>query len=262
MLFNYFMVRQGTFLLYTVEFLLNFVVLFIVLYLYKKYIDKNSLWVYLLTGFGHSMLEFFGQLIGIRVITGAILFNFPIGFPFLPFIIGFFEGGVISLAAYHFVKILSNKNRNSIRIFASLSIFVFSMILFISISAKMFDTSSQNLTLRDMTSPLAITVIIIMLLIPVPYFLLFKGVKPQDRITLLYYYLGLFLFTLVIVIPNHIFGTRYIAVGTEDSYLPASFIEQILVMYVFSMGLEATGTLILWYIFIYHFNLIELNENR
>ncbi|MFX0189088.1 MAG: hypothetical protein ACFE8A_15290 [Candidatus Hodarchaeota archaeon] len=80
-------------------------VFIILLYFYIRDIDKDSLKLYLITGLSHSVLELIAQGGRIRVIEDAYIFQIPIGYPYICFILGFFEGGLISLAAYHFVKI-------------------------------------------------------------------------------------------------------------------------------------------------------------
>ncbi|MHA1439293.1 MAG: hypothetical protein ACTSPD_17110 [Promethearchaeota archaeon] len=104
------MSRYSTAMLYTFEFIIVLVLFFILIFFYIKDIDKKSLWVYVITGVFHSIMELIAEGLGVRVIKNASIFTISVGYPFLPIILGFFEGGMICLGAYHFTRIIVNKD--------------------------------------------------------------------------------------------------------------------------------------------------------
>ena len=104
---NY-MVRVTTPFFYTLEFLVALGVFLLVVYLFVRNIDKKSLLVFIIAGAINTSIELMLQGLGMRVIEGAFFFNSPIGFPFICFILGFYEGGVKTLIAYHFMVEVSH----------------------------------------------------------------------------------------------------------------------------------------------------------
>ncbi len=262
---EYYIARHSSYILYSFEFIANVFVFFIVIYLYKTRKDRKSIWVFLLTGLAHSTLELIAQGLGIRVIEGAYLFNISIGYPYICFIMGFFEGGIVCLAGYHFVKYITDKNRFSFKFFLSLSIILFILIFVGGILARLqigFDNTERSITRRIIFNPLNILFEVLFYVIPILYFLFYPKVKKEDRITLFYFYLGIILFTMFFVIPNHILGIRFIEIKKDDYYETASLIEQIVVMYGYNIPFESAGFLIQYYILIYHFNLIQFSRNN
>lgn len=262
MFHEYYMARYSTYMLYTFELVFSLVVFFLLLYFYKKNVDKKSIWVYIISGIGHSIVELFAQGSGMRVIKNASLFNvIPLSYPFTAFIIGFFEGGLICLAAYHFTRALTNKDRFSIRFFLFLWIVPFVLIFLGAIAMRIqIESHSSDITLtrRDIFFPIAIIIMSAFYAVSIGYFLLNRKINPRAKLSLLYFYIGLVFYTIIMVLPNHIVGIRYIEVKIGDIYVPANIFEQIIVMYGYDLGLEAGGFLIVYYIIIYRFQLIEV----
>ena len=129
MIFHYYMTRYSTSLLYTAEFLFDILFLAMVLILYVRGLDKKSLWVYIIFGLLHSVMELIAEGTGTRVIKDAMIFSIPVGYPFLPFVLGFFEGGFICLGAYHFTRAILNKDKLSMKFSLILFVIPFTMIL-------------------------------------------------------------------------------------------------------------------------------------
>ncbi|MFX1338300.1 MAG: hypothetical protein ACFFDK_06805 [Promethearchaeota archaeon] len=263
MIFRYYVSRYATPAIYTFEFIVSVIIFLFVLYLNLKDFDKKSIWVFLIASALHSITELIAQGVGTRIIEDAYLFNVPINYPITAIIIGFFEGGFIALGAYHFVRVLANKDPLSIKfVIITLTILMGFLLLGSYYMRIQIDSnlSPVTLTRRDIFAPNAIILLIFLFSITITYFSLSKKVQPNERITLLYWYLGLALFSLLLVLPTHIFQVRYIEVKNNGGYAPVSVIEQIIIMYGYNICIEATGFLIYIYIFIYHFDLIEIKK--
>ena len=259
MIFQYYMTRYGTPLLYTAEFLIVLAVFLIVLIFYIRGTDKKSLWIYLMTGIFHSIMELIAEGTGTRIIEDAVIFGIPIGYPFLPFILGFFEGGLICLGAYHFTKIVVDKDKFSIKFFTLLYAIPFTLILFGSFAMKAQlenDPTQLTLTRRDLFTPTSIILLSIFYSIAIAYFLLNRSINKEKKLTLLYYFIGVALYTSVMNVPSHIAGIRYIEVQSDGGYVPASLLEQFIVLYALVLVLES-GFYIHYYVIIYHFKMIE-----
>ena len=92
-------------LLYTAELLIVISIFLTLFFFWKKRGDRNAFLVFLITGLWNSGVELFAQGFGIRINPETYLFNiFYVKFPFLCFVMGFFEGGILCLFAYHFIN--------------------------------------------------------------------------------------------------------------------------------------------------------------
>ena len=112
-------------------------------------------------------------------------------------------------------------------------------------------------TSREIFNQGALILLAIFYSVSIGYFLLNKKVTTAHRKSFVYFYLGLILVTALMVIPLHIMGIRFIEVDL-GGIVYASFPEQILVMYGYSLALEAAGFFLPFYVLIYHFKLIDL----
>ena len=263
MLPSYFMSRYSTDIFYTFEFIVCITILCILIFFAKKSGEKKSLYVYLVTGFLHSIIELIAEGVGNRVISETYLFSvIYLTYPFLPFILGFFEGGLYCLLAYHFVRYLMNRDRFSLKFFLSFTI-VF--LTFISLGAMrmqsdvLTDPLAVTFTRRALLSISTLILYTVFYIVSIGYFLLNKRVTSRHRLSFFYFYIGLIVVTALMVIPLHLAGIRFIEYSQNGSYFYASIPEQILVLYGYSLAIEAAGIFIPYYVIIYHFNLIQIN---
>lgn len=263
MISQYYMIRVFTPFFYTLEFLIAIIVFIFSLYFYVKRIDRNSLLVFLIVGMINSGVELLLQGIGIRVVENACLFSLPIGFPFIAFILGFYEGGVKTLLAYHFVKFIIDKKRYNELFLSFLVIIVFIPFFIYSIvSATQIGEGTTNITItvRDMLAPLSIFLLILAFILSISYFILNESIPKERKMTLLYYEFGVVVYLLIWMVPLHVFLQRYIGIFQNNNYIPASIVEQILFMYVYFLFFEGVGVNIIMYPIIYHFKLIEFEN--
>ena len=226
------MVRTTTPFFYTLELLVALSGFLIVLFLFVKDIDKKSLYVFLLAGVVNSSIEFFLQGVGLREIDGAFLFGTPIGFPFIPFILGFYEGGVKTLIAYHFTRMVVNSDRLSKKVLVSLLCIVFIPFFSYSvIESSALGSPIQTVTVRELFNLLPILLLALAFAVSISYFLFNKDLPRLHKKSLLYYELGLVIYLLVWMIPLHLFLFRFIGVFDGGTYVPAGIMEQLVVMY-------------------------------
>ncbi|MFX0139968.1 MAG: hypothetical protein ACFFDN_40375 [Candidatus Hodarchaeota archaeon] len=259
---NYYMSRYTTDTIYTFELFVVIILFLVLIILWKQKGEKNSLLVYFITGILHSIIELVAEGTGTRVISTTYLFGiFQIGYPFTAFILGFFEGGLFCLMGYHIVRILMNRDSFSLKFTSILSIIFLTFSTLGAINTRMSLKSNpfvMTITRREIFSIGAIILLIISFVGSFGYFFLKKNIPSEHKISLIYFYLGVIFFTAVLTVPLHLLGVRFIEVYQNFVFMYASFIEQIIVMYGYSIVLEAAGFFLPFYVIIYHFNLIEL----
>jgi hypothetical protein len=205
-------------------------------------IERNSLWVFLVTGGFHSVIEAIIALTGVRKIENARILNRSISFPLPALIVGFFEGGIISLAAFHFARAITYYDSFSIWLFNCFCI-IFGLLTLIGsvIIRKQRDSNPTHLqiTRRKLFTPGSVCLLLIFFLIACGYLLFNWSISPQAWKSLLYFFTGVVIFLAVMIIPLHCLGIRFIEIRTTDGYVRASPFEQIAIMYPFNTILEA-----------------------
>ncbi len=256
------MVRYVSPFFYSLEFLLAVFTLAIVLYFFVREIERKSLIIFIVAGIINTSIELFLQGFGIRVVENAYFFGLPMGFPFVSFIMGFYEGGVKTLLAYHFVKYLVDRNKISKRFF----LFLFFMVLAafttysgITVMQAYSGVITPILTVRDMFAPVSIILLVVAFGGSTLYFLSNKEIPKRRKWTLLYYELGVVLYLLAFLIPLHISSLRYIGVAMGSS-VPAGLFQQLVLMYGYFLFFEGVGVNIIIYPTIYSLKLVEFQQ--
>ncbi|MHA1818885.1 MAG: hypothetical protein ACTSU2_16470 [Promethearchaeota archaeon] len=191
---------------------------------------------------------------------------------------GFYEGGFFGLMAYYFTKWVYFKSEHAKKVFITINLIIF-LIMFLN-SARTWMLIKNGSIILKYTRRHMMAVGIIALtgaygLGTVIYFIVrlwyIKGkrkdspetivteddkndqysIRKKITISLFFFWLGLYIFTFVMIFPLHIFGVRIIevAVGTNN-FIAANTFEQIWVMYIYSIPTEGTFYLLPAYIFI------------
>jgi hypothetical protein len=258
---DYYMTRHSTELMLTFELVADVLVGGLVIYLYRARVDRNSVWVYFLIGGLHAILEVYLALAGVRRIEHPAIAGIPIGFPLPAIITGIFEGGLIGLAAYHFVRAVVNGDLLSRRIFVWFCV-VFGTLTTISSLMIRIQLRSHpdalTLTRRALFTWGGAGLLPAFFLVAATYFLLNRRLSAVARYTALYYYAGVVIFLAVMIVPLHAFGIRFIERGEAHGYARASALEQLVIMYLFNILLEA-GWFVCDYVLICAFGLIEFD---
>ncbi|MBD3228286.1 MAG: hypothetical protein GF329_08855 [Candidatus Lokiarchaeota archaeon] len=265
MLLNYYMARYATDLLYIFEFLVVISLFAVLMLIWKKSgkDGKTSLLVYIISGLYHTGIELLAQGTGVREVPEITIGTIIIGYPFLPFVLGLFEGGIFCLIAYHFVRYMiqrSNFSKKFILIFTGIILFFLIMNSIKSYFDLLIGASGYKFTAREIFSIPTIIIIIICFAISFGYFFLNKNISKIYKKSFIYWYIGLVIFTLVLVLPLNVFGIRYIASYNGTTYVAVSIIEQILVLYIYSLSLEAAGFFLPIYIILYQFKIIQFED--
>ncbi len=251
------MVRITTPFFYTVEFLVALSVFLVVLFFFLRKTERKSLIVFIIAGGINSGIELLLQGTGMRVIEDAALFNIPIGFPSICFILGFYEGGVKTLIAYHFVRTLMNSDKFSKIFLIALVVLIFnSFFSYAAFITSGWGSSSLTITARNMLAPLGIILLLVAFAGSFGYFLL-KKIPRNHKVSLLYYQLGLVIYLLVWMIPLHIFSLRFIG---DVLYVPVGIFEQLVWMYGYFLFFEGIGVIIVVYPVIYGLDLMEFEK--
>jgi hypothetical protein len=241
MTIEYYMVRIFTPVFYTLEFFLVLIVFIIVIILRVKNIEKQSIKVFIVAGIINTLVELLLQGIGTRLVENAYFFTMPIGFPFTCLIMGFFDGGLKNLFAYYTVKSIKNRKKKSKSLAFTLFFMVFIVFsIYNSITATLNSQGNSNVTLtqRSLFSLSSIVLLIVSFIGSFSYFFLKKSIPREDRNIFLYYAFGLIVFLCSWTITAQIFMTRYIGIG---GILPASILEQILLMWGYFLLFEGVG---------------------
>jgi hypothetical protein len=258
---DYYMTRHSTELMLTFELVADVLVGALVVYFNRARMDRNPVWVYLLIGGLHAALEAYLAKAGVRRVEHPTIAGVPVDFPVPAIITGFFEGGLIGLVAYHFVRAIANHDRFSRRLFTWFCI-VFSLVTAIGslmIRARLASfPDTLTLTRRALFTWGGVGFLPAFFLIAAAYFLLGRHIPPAERYTVLYYYAGVVVFLAVMIIPLHAFGVRFIERAGASGYVRASLSEQLAVMYLFNIVLEA-GWFVCDYVLIYGLGLIEFD---
>jgi hypothetical protein len=248
---------------YTLEFLIATAVFLIVLSLYIKKIERKSLLVFNLAGLINSGVELLLQGIGIRTIENAYFFTIPIGFPYIPLILGFYEGGLKTLVGYHFVLYFIDKKKiNGTLLILLLCLVFVPFFIYSAFTAYQIKSGTTNITLtaRNMFALLSILLLILSFSLSILYFVLNKKIPKKNKLTLLYYEIGVVIYLLAWMVPMHIYLLRYIGIKEDGSYVLANIVVQLLLMYGYFLFFEGVGVNIIIYPLIYHFNLIQFEK--
>jgi len=249
-------------MIYTYEFIVVIIILIILILFWKLRDDRNSLFVYIITGIIETIIELLASASGIRTIEKTYLFEvFYIGFPLLQVIMGFFEGGVICIIAYHLIQGIMLKNKLSLKF--SLSYLIVSTIIMMFSRVSLFFNVSQDsnsITRRSIFSLGSIILLISCFLVSFGYFFLNKTIDKRDRISFLLWYLFIIVVYFPVFLISHITMTRFIEIEQNGTYKVAPLLDQILVLYVYGLGLEAGGLFLPFYVIIHYFHLIDLSD--
>jgi len=257
----YYIIRAFTPLFYTIEFIISFGVFLVLLLLYIKGIEKKSLTVFLLTGTINTLIEIILQTISLRIIENAYFFFIPIGFPWICFIMGFFDGGVKNLFAYHMVKIFKDHNMLSkyINILLFATVFIIFLVYNIYIS-NVLNVNGVNITItqRNIFNISSILLLILSFSISIYYFFFSKNVLKEERKIFFQYALGLIVFLISWIFSSHILMTRYVAI---NGITPAPICEQILLLWVYSLLVEIVGVSIFIVVLLHKLKFFEKDHD-
>ncbi|MBD3228025.1 MAG: hypothetical protein GF329_07530 [Candidatus Lokiarchaeota archaeon] len=260
MVVEYYMIRGIGAFFYTLEFLIAMGVFLLVFYLYLRRINRKMIFVFLIGGLINTGVELLLQGLGIRIIAEAYFFTLPIDFPYICFILGFYEGGVKTVIGYCMVIYLLYRKRlfKRLLLFLVLSIFITFFVYSASTAYYLIiEPESVLFTARNMTGILPNLLLLIAFGVSLLSFLLNKKITKKRKYTIFFYMLGQIAYLLAFTIPLHIFMLRYIGFDSGSTYTPANIFAQIIFMYGYFLLFEGIGVNIIAYPIIYQLKLVE-----
>jgi len=255
---GYYMVRQSTHALYTFELVVVVAVWVLVLALWRRTGDARPLAAYAVGGLYNWGIELMAAASSTRTITPVALFGVvPVGFPVLPLILGFFEGGVLVLAAFELTRGILERNRRALAVGGGV---VAVLGLLIAVGAARMPSylathpEGATLTVRALFRPSSLAILAACWGVALAY--AFALGDAGDRTGLLVWYAALTVAAGVWYTPAFLSGTRRIATLVNGAYQPAGTVEQVAVLYGFSLLFEAAGFYLPVYVILRGFGLL------
>lgn len=242
---DYHMVRYSTPALYTFEFVVAVAVGIVVAARWKRTGDARPMAVYVIAGLYDSVVELLAQGSGVRAVPEARLFGaLPLDYPFLPFVLGFFEGGVLLLTGYEILRAVQDGNRAAGRAALTLGLGLFALISIgaAATSAQLrTDPGALAVTSRALFSRGSLLLLALCYGVSLAYVFLGRGNGARERRGLAVWYVGVALVAAVWYTPVFVAGVRVIGTLHEGAYVPVGPLEQIAVLYGYSIVFEAAG---------------------
>jgi hypothetical protein len=242
--FDDYMTRYSTPAMYTFEFSVAVAVGILTLALWARSGDARWSCVYVIGGLYDSAVELLAQGSGVRHIPDASLFGaVRVGYPALPFILGFFEGGVLLLTGYGVVRGVMDRDRSALRVSLLLAAGLFVMISIgaVRTSAQLAaDPEALTVTTRALFSKGSLVILALCYAVAVGY-VLGRASDPRARRGLLLWYVAVAAVGALWYTPLFVSGGRVIAELRDGGYVPVGLSEQIAVLYGYSILFEAAG---------------------
>ncbi|MHC1590626.1 MAG: hypothetical protein ACXQS8_00910 [Candidatus Helarchaeales archaeon] len=246
------MTRYTTQLLYTFELIFSIAILsscILVAFLKK---DKVPLWVFLATSGFHTCVELWAEGVGIRVVETTLLFGvIPVSYPFTCIILGLFEGGLVGLSGLLCLRAILHRDKFSTYYFIAIAgaMFLLEIPGVIMIRRTLLvDPVALEITRRILFSSGALITLAVMYGFAMICILPWKKVPKKAKQGLLYWYLGLMIISVLMVIPLHVGGVRYIEIFTGTTYMRTNLALEILVMYGYTGAIESSGFFMAYYV--------------
>lgn len=237
-------VRYSTSSLYTFELVVVLVVWAVALALWRAG-DRRPLAVYAIAGIYDAVVELVAQGSGVRAIPEARLFGVaPVGYPVLPFILGFFEGGVLLLTGYEILRGERDGDRRARRVGLGLALGLLALIIpgALFMRAQLAaDPSALTITSRALFRPGSLALLAACYAIAIGWVALASPTPARDRRGLLAWYAIVAAVAAIWYTPAFLTGGRGVGILQDGAWVPVSLPRQIGVVYGFSILFEAAG---------------------
>jgi len=240
----YCVVRYSTPALYTFELIVAAGVGLLVLASWQRG-DARPLVVYVIAGLYDSAVEIAAQASGVRAIADARLFGtIPVVFPFLPFILGFFEGGVLLLTGFETHRAIVEGDTNAARRAFALTAILFALMSIGAVTTRtqlQADPSMLAITRRALFAPGQIVLLALCYGVSLAYVFSRKSGGTQARRGLALWYGCVALIAALWYTPAFAAGIRIIATASDGTYVPVDLATQVRLLYGYSIVFEAAG---------------------
>ncbi len=242
---DYYVVRYSNQALYSFELIIALAAWVLVIGLWWRTGDQRPLWAYFIGGLYGTGVELLAQSSGIRTLPAVRLFGaVPVGFPALPLILGFFEGGVLLLAAFQIVRGVREHDRRALQVGAAIVLGLAAMIAVGSLEIRVrlaTGAASAELTARALFSKGSLLTLFFCYALAIGYAARGGRAGGDDRRGLLLWYLTVALIAATWYTPAFLTSVREIAVDGDGAYVSAGLPEQIALLYGYSIVFEAAG---------------------
>ena len=237
-------VRYATPSLYTFELVVVLAVWVVVAARWRAG-DRRPLAVYLVGGLYNSAVELLAQGSGVRVIADARLFGaLALGYPLLPFLLGFFEGGVLLLTGYEILRGLRDGDRRALRVGLGLTLGLLALIVpgaLLMRAQLAADPRALTLTTRALFRPGSIALLLACYAAAFGWASRFSPTPARDRRGLLAWYAIVAAVAATWYTPAFLTGGRSIGTLQGGAGTLVDLPTQVAVLYGFSILFEAAG---------------------
>jgi hypothetical protein len=259
---GYFMVRYSVPGLYAFELVAVIAAWVLVIALWRRAGgDAKPLAVYVIGGLYDSGIELLAQGTGVRAGPDASLFGvMPIGYPLLPFVMGFFEGGILLLAGFEILRGVTQRDRRSLRtglgVTGTLAAFIVAGAV---VGRARLETHPDLLilTTRVLFSKGSVAILVLCYGVSLAYVFLARSARAADRRRLLIWYAAVSTVAAIWYTPLFVTGGRRIATLVDGAYVPVGILEQLAILYGYSIVFEAAGFYLPVYVVLRLCRLIE-----
>ncbi|MBD3229885.1 MAG: hypothetical protein GF329_17010 [Candidatus Lokiarchaeota archaeon] len=235
----------------------------IVFYFWKYRADKSSLYVYIISGLWNCFIELSAFIFAVRSVDETLLFGFlRVGFPYVQLIMGFYEGGVQCLVAYHLIRAVMRRDKSSLIFSSEYLVITNSIIGLIDVFNIDASSTTISITRREVFSLGSILLLIISFLISFGYFFLKKSITKREKKSFLLWYLFIMVVYFPIFLISHISMNRFIEIQLNGSYIIAPLFDQIAVLYGYGLGFEAAGFFLPIYVILHALNVIKFDKQQ
>lgn len=245
MVLNYYVVRHSSQALYSFELLVALLAWVLVLAVWWRSGDKAPLLAYLIGGLYDTAVELLAQATGVRGMPEVRLFGrWAVGFPVLPFILGFFEGGVLLLAGFGLVRGVLAHDRRALVLGVGVAGGLAAIIVLATLAMKArlgLDPNAFEITSRALFSKGSLLILAACYSLSIGYACLDRGGERRDWRGLLLWYGSIALVAATWYTPAFAAGVRGIATLHDGQFTTVSLGEQFLVLYGYSIVFEAAG---------------------
>jgi hypothetical protein len=181
----------------------------------------------------------------VRAIAEARLFGVvTAGYPLLPFILGFFEGGVLLLTGYEILRGLRDGDRLALRVGLGLTLGLLAPIVpgaLLMRAQLAADPQAMTLTTRALFRPGSLALLVACYAVATGWSARLSPTPARDRRGLVAWYAIVAAVAATWYTPACLSGGRTIGTLQDGIWAPVGLPQQVAVLYGFSILFEAAG---------------------
>jgi len=238
---GWYMIRHATPLLYTFELVVAAAVGALVLVRWWRAGEAAAVGAYLVAALYGTGIELLAQGSSARVIEDArLLGSIPLRFPLLPFVLGFFEAGVLLLVGFWILRAVLARDAAAARLAAGVTLALLVVIVLGTLGTRAMlaqDPQALRLTTRALGAPRALLLLAGCWAVAIAW----AAARREARRGLVIWYLGVAAVAVCWYTPALVGGVRFAGTVRDGVRIAGDALEQLAVFYGFSVGFEAVG---------------------